>query len=257
MQIKNKKKLLIVFLISIISFNTSVNAEEFNITAKEILVDKENEILIGKESVKAIDSEGNIIRADKITYEKTREFILAEGNVKISDMEGNVLTANKATYDKINELISTFDNTELMLHEGYKLITKNILYNTNKKILNSNDNSIFSDNDGNLIETSMFQYQIKSNLFSSVGRIKITDINKNKYFFKELHIDTQKKEMIGSDVSVILDQESFGVSKDSDPRFVANDIFISKESTNLSKGVFTVCKIKKNKCPPWTLKAKK
>ena len=257
MQIKNKKLLLIVFLISIISFNTSMNAEEFNITAKEILVDKENEILIGKESVKAIDSEGKIIRADKITYEKTREFILAEGNVKISDMEGNVLTTNKATYDKINELISTFDNTELMLHEGYKLITKNILYNTNKKILNSNDNSIFSDNDGNLIETSMFQYQIKSNLFSSVGRIKITDINKNKYFFKELHIDTKKKEMIGSDVSVILDQESFGVSKDSDPRFVANDIFISKESTNLSKGVFTVCKIKKDKCPPWILKAKK
>ena len=257
MQIKNKKKLLIVFLISIISFNTSVNAEEFNITAKEILVDKENEILIGKESVKAIDSEGKIIRADKITYEKTREFILAEGNVKISDMEGNVLTTNKATYDKINELISTFDNTELMLYEGYKLITKNILYNTNKKILNSNDNSIISDNDGNLIETSMFQYQIKSNLFSSVGRIKITDINKNKYFFKELHIDTKKKEMIGSDVSVILDQESFGLSKDSDPRFVANDIFISKGSTNLSKGVFTVCKIKKNKCPPWSLKAKK
>ena len=63
--------------------------------------------------------------------------------------------------------------------------------------------------------------------------------------------------MIGSDVSVILDQESFGVSKDSDPRFVANDIFISKESTNLSKGVFTVCKIKKDKCPPWILKAKK
>ena len=94
MQIKNKKKALIVFLISIISFNTNVNAEEFNITAKEILVDKENEILIGKESVKAIDSEGKIIRADKITYEKTREFILAEGNVKISDMEGNVLTTN-------------------------------------------------------------------------------------------------------------------------------------------------------------------
>ena len=172
-------------------------------------------------------------------------------------MEGNVLTTNKATYDKINELISTFDNTELMLYEGYKLITKNILYNTNKKILNSNDNSIFSDNDGNLIETSMFQYQIKSNLFSSVGRIKITDINKNKYFFKELHIDTKKKEMIGSDVSVILDQESFGLSKDSDPRFVANDIFISKGSTILSKGVFTVCKIKKDKCPPWILKAKK
>ena len=103
----------------------------------------------------------------------------------------------------------------------------------------------------------MFQYQIKSNLLSSIGKIKITDVNKNKYFFKELHVDTKKKEMIGSDVSIILDQETFGVSKESDPRFSANDIFISKGNTNLSKGVFTVCKIRENKCPPWTLKAEK
>ena len=64
--------------------------------------------------------------------------------------------------------------------------------------------------------------------------------NKNKYFFKELHVDTKKREMIGSDVSVLLDQENFGVSAESDPRFVANDIFISKDKSILSKGVFTV-----------------
>ena len=103
----------------------------------------------------------------------------------------------------------------------------------------------------------MFQYDIKNNLFSSIGKIKITDIKKNKYFFKELHINTRNKEMIGSDVSVILDQENFGVSKESDPRFVSNDIFISKNKTNLSKGVFTICKKRDGKCPPWSLKARK
>ena len=82
--------------------------------------------------------------------------------------------------------------------------------------------------DGNLVNVTMFQYLIEKSLFSSIGKIKIIDANRNKYFFKELHVDTEKKEMIGSDVSVILDQESFGLSKDSDPRFVANDIFISK-----------------------------
>ena len=36
--------------------------------------------------------------------------------------------------------------------------------------------------------------------------------------------------MIGSDVSVILDQaKSFGLSKENDPGFVANDIFIYKK----------------------------
>ena len=257
MRTKNRKNLLIIFFLIFFVFNFDLSAEEFNITANEILIDKENEILVGEGSVKAVDSEGRVISADKITYKKLREFLLAEGRVKITDIEGNILTTDRATYDKISEIITTYGNTELVLREGYKLITKNISYDIGKKILSSNSNSIFIDNDGNKIETSMFQYHIADNLFSSVGKIKIIDIKKNKYFLKELYVDTKKNEMIGSDVSVILDQENFGVSKESDPRFVANDIFISKYKTDLSKGVFTVCKKRDGKCPPWTLKAKK
>ena len=257
MRTKNRKNLLIIFFLIFFVFNFDLSAEEFNITANEILIDKENEILVGEGSVKAVDSEGKVISADKITYKKLRKFLLAEGRVKITDIEGNILTTDRATYDKISEIITTYGNTELVLREGYKLITKNISYDIGKKILSSNSNSIFIDNDGNKIETSMFQYHIADNLFSSVGKIKIIDIKKNKYFLKELYVDTKKNEMIGSDVSVILDQENFGVSKESDPRFVANDIFISKYKTDLSKGVFTVCKKRDGKCPPWTLKAKK
>ena len=257
MQIKNKKKILFISILSLFLFNINLNAEEFNITAKEILLDKDNEILIGTGSVKALDSEGKSITADKITYEKKKEFLLAEGNVKISDIDGNIFITNKATYDKIKEIIVTYDYTELILKEGYKLVTKNIYYDAKKKILSSKNDSIFTDTDGNIVETTMFQYKIKNNLFSSLGKIKIVDINKNKYFFKELHVDTKKKEMIGSDVSVILDEESFGLSKENDPRFSANDILITKNNVDLSKGVFTVCKIRENKCPPWSLKARK
>ena len=63
--------------------------------------------------------------------------------------------------------------------------------------------------------------------------------------------------MIGSGVSVVLDQQNFGVSKESDPRFVANDILVSNNKTTMSKGVFTVCQKKDDQCPPWSLKAKK
>ena len=257
MRTKNRKNLLIIFFLIFFVFNFDLSAEEFNITANEILIDKENEILVGEGSVKAVDSEGKVISADKITYKKLRKFLLAEGRVKITDIEGNILTTDRATYDKISEIITTYGNTELVLREGYKLITKNISYDTRKKILRANNNSGFTYNDGIGIETSMFQYHIADNLFSSVGKIKIIDIKKNKYFLKELYVDTKKNEMIGSDVSVILDQENFGVSKESDPRFVANDIFISKYKTDLSKGVFTVCKKRDGKCPPWTLQAKK
>ena len=257
MQIKNRKYSIIVFLLTLFVFNTSLKADEFNITAKEVTIDKENEVIVGKGSVIAEDSEGKIINADKITYEKSREFLLAEGKVKVIDIEGNILTANKVTYDKINEIITTYGYTQLIFKEGYKVITKNILYNIRKKIISSNNDSVFTDNDGNKVETSMFQYNIENSVFSSVGKIKIIDIKKNKYFLKELHVDTKSNEMIGSDISVILDQESFGVSEENDPRFVANDILITDTKTDLSKGVFTVCKKRDGKCPPWILKAKK
>ena len=254
---KNKNiKLSICFLFCIlISF--SVNAEEFNITAKEIVIDKDKEILTGYGSVKATDSEGKVVSADKIVYEKSKEFILAEGNVTVSDSEGNILNTEKATYDKINEIIITYNNTELNFGEGYKLQSKNIYYNTKEKILSSKQNSLFTDLDGNIVETTMFEYHINENLFSSVGEVKVIDMKKNKYFFKELHVDTKKKEMIGSDVSVVLDQKSFGLSEKNDPRFVANDIYLSKNKSDLSKSVFTVCGKRDGKCPPWSIKAKK
>ena len=257
MRIKNKKNLIIICLLNLLLFNPNISAEEFNITAKEILIDKENEIVVGKGSVIAQDSDGKIIYADKITYEKSKEFLLAERKVQIADNEGNILKTDKATYDKINEKIVTYGNTELILKDGYKLVAKNISYNIIKKILKSNENSIFTDIDGNTIETTMFRYDIKNNLFSSIGKIKILDVNKNKYFLKEIHIDTKKREMIGSDISLVLNRKHFGVSEKSDPRFVANDIFVSKNITTLSKGVFTVCQKKEGKCPPWSIKAKK
>ena len=252
MRMKNKFLFLFLF-----AFNSNLNAEEFNISAKEILVDKQNKTIVGIGSVLAIDSEGNRINANKITYIKSKEFISAEGDVRIADINGNILKANKATYDKLNELILTKEKTEILIKNGYKLVTKNISYDTKEKIINSKSNSIFTDKDGNIIETSMFNYNVENNLFSSVGKIKIVDIKKNKYFFKELHVDTKINEMIGSDVSVVLDQETFGVSKESDPRFVANDIFVSKNKTDLSKGVFTICKKEDGKCPPWSMKARK
>ena len=258
MQIKNKKKTLFIFLLFSLFFNMQLNAigEEFNITAKEIIIDKENEILIGTGKVQATDSKGLIINADKITYEKSREFLIAEGSVKVINTDGSIILSSKASYDKPNEIIVTYNNTEVLLLEGYRLVTNSLTYNTFSKLVSSTKKTVLNDSEGNIVETSMFQYHLTNNLFSSVGKIKVVDINKNKYFFKEIHVDTKKREMIGSNVSIILDPENFGTS-DGDPRFVANDVLIKDDIIDLSKGVFTVCKLEKDKCPPWSLKAKK
>ena len=257
MQIKNKIISIIICLLSLFAINLNLQAEEFNISAIEVTIDKKNDILIGKGSVEVTDMEGKLITADKVTYEKSKEFLIAEGSVEVTDNVGNILKTDQVTYDKIKEIIITYGHSIFEISEGYKLISNNILYDATKKIVSSNQNSTLTDLDGNVVTVNMFQYHVEKNLFSSVGKIKIIDESKNKYFFKELHVDTKKKEMIGSDVSVLLDQENFGVSKENDPRFVANDILMSKNKSSLSKGVFTVCQQKEDKCPPWVLQAKK
>ena len=58
MRTKNRMNFTVIFFLIFFAFNFNLNAEEFNITAKEVLIDKENEILVGEGSVIAEDSEG-------------------------------------------------------------------------------------------------------------------------------------------------------------------------------------------------------
>ena len=106
MQIKNSIKFIIFFLLCFFVSNINLNAEEFNISAKEIVIDKDNEILTGTGMVEVIDSDGRIINANKIVYKKTIKFLTAEGDVIINDVDGNILKTNKATFDKLNNFIN-------------------------------------------------------------------------------------------------------------------------------------------------------
>ena len=65
MQIKNKKILITICSLYLFLFNVNLSAEEFDIKAKEINIDRENEVIIGKGSVQAKDSDGkNIFLSD-------------------------------------------------------------------------------------------------------------------------------------------------------------------------------------------------
>ena len=104
MQIKNKIIPIIIFFLSLLTTNLVLYADEFDISASEISIDKENEIITGKGSVEVNDGQGRIIKADNVTYEKKIEFLLTEGSVEFFDTVGNVITADSATYDKKNEI---------------------------------------------------------------------------------------------------------------------------------------------------------
>ena len=62
MQIKNKIILIIVWFLSLVAFNSNLQAEEFDIIASEVLIDEKNNIVIAKGSVEVTDSEGKLMK---------------------------------------------------------------------------------------------------------------------------------------------------------------------------------------------------
>ena len=226
MLIKNRIIFIIVLVFNCLIFNYAISAEELDISASEITIKNEEKLLI------------------------------AEGSVVIIDSQGNIVTTEKAEYDKLNDKLITYQNTKITLKNGYQITSSEVLYDNKNQFIKSNQKTDLIDLDGNYITVDMFEYLLEKNLFSSSGNIQIIDTNKNKYFFNELYIDTKEKKIVGSDIRVSMDQESFGLTKENDPRFVANSALITEEKSTFSNGVFTTCKQRGEKCPPWTLQAK-
>ena len=135
--------------------NSSLQAEEFNIEAKEISVDKKNNIVTGKGSVVVTDQDGITVKADKIIYERSKEFLTAEGSVEVFDADNNLLTTDKATYDKTNEIKNFYDtlSCDLLCVSGGWTPTVHLFTQSRGKL-------IFRDSDATFLPYKSFQNEI-------------------------------------------------------------------------------------------------
>ena len=134
---------------------------------------------------------------------------------------------------------------------------ENEVYDFNKKLINSESDSIITDKYGNEIFIKNFSYNLKKKLISATDDVKIYDVEGNKYFVENVYIDLQNRRIVGDKVKVALDPKSFGLpDEENDPRFAANSILLTENVAELNKGVFTICKLRNEKCPPWSMQAK-
>ena len=124
-----------------------------------------------------------------------------------------------------------------------------------KNIISSKNQTLLKDPDGNQIYLENFEFNINSNIFKSIGLVKIQDKMNNIYEFSQIYIDT-KKEILGTDIKAFLNQEDFKVDQRNKPRVFANSIKIEKNSSSFNKSIFTLCDYRKDdKCPPWTIQS--
>ena len=250
-----KNKLLyLIALFMLISFE--LLAENLNIKSKNITIDKKNSVTIFKDEVYIEDEKKNIIESGYAEYDKKTSLIKLKNNISASDAQGNKFKTNQALYNERLKLFESFGETTITTSGGSVVKTENVVFDNLKGIIFSNKETIVTDFQNNEIMMENFEYQINSNIFKSIGKIKITDKLKNSYEFSQIYLNEKTKEIVGSDAKLYLNQDDFKQNKENKPRIFSNTINISNDKSKFIKSTFTMCDYRKDdKCPPWELSA--
>ncbi len=254
---KSKFILLIIFFKFFLFFN-SIYAENVSIKSQEMSFNKDNEISTFKKNVKIQTEDNSNITSDFAQYNKKLGIITLKGNIIVNDSQNNTIKAEDAEYLENKKILRIIGPAEIITAKNYILNGKDItLDDLNKKIV-SNQKATIIDKDDNKIDLENFEYTKKNNLFKSVGLIKLEDKNKNIYEFSQIYIDTNKKEIFGTDAKSFLNDNNLKINDKNKPRIFSNSIQIDLKKSIFNKSVFTLCDYRKDdKCPPWTIKASK
>ncbi len=251
-----KNRFLFIFLFLI--FCSNIKAENIIIEAKNITLNKNQKSSLFENEVKVETKEGYIIKSDLADYNKETGILILKKNIIGNDKKNNIIKADFAKYNENTQIFLTIGATSIITSENYSIESSDITLNNLTKQIYSKNQTIVTDQDKNKIFADNFEYQTESNIFKSIGNIEIIDNKQNKYEFSQVYIDTQKKEILGTDIKSYINEKSFKVDNRNKPRVFANTFKISEKNTEFTKSIFTLCDYRKNdKCPPWSIQASK
>ena len=185
-----KNRFLFIFFFLI--FNSSIKAENINIEAKNITLNKNQKSSLFKNEVKVETKDGYIIRSDSADYNKETGILILKKNIIGNDEKNNIVKADLAKYNENTKIFLTIGPTSIITSENYSIESSDITLNNSTKQISSKNQTIVTDQDKNKIFVENFEYQTESNIFKSIGNIEVIDIKQNKYEFSQVYIDTKK-----------------------------------------------------------------
>ena len=250
---KNNFKFLFINVF-IFLFNINiVYADDFNFQTSEIIFLENGNLIKAKNGSQVLTNDGVLINSKEFEYDKIKNILTATGDVHIiDDINELTLKASKITYDKNNDIITTDQKTIILVKNQYTINSKNIIFNRKKKEVTSENKTEITDNLDNIFYLDTFKYWIIKKLLNA-NNVKLITITKDEFLFNNAMIDFNTNEIAGKDITINFNTTTFGNS-DNQPRLKGNTIYSNKETTDISKGVFTTCK-KRDGCPPWLISA--
>ena len=119
-------------IIVLIFFSSLAFAENVDISAKNISIDKKKEITIFKDKVIIRDEDNNIVESNYAEYNKKSNFFILRNDIVITDYLGNIFKGDNATYDGNLKLINIKGEGTLLTSENYKINSSDIIINFKK-----------------------------------------------------------------------------------------------------------------------------
>ena len=250
---KNNFKFLFINVFIFLFSTNIVYSDEFNFQTSEIIFLENGNLIKAKNGSQVLTNDGVLINSKEFEYDKIKNILTATGDVHIiDDINELTLTASKITYDKNNDIITTDQKTIILVKNQYTINSKNIIFNRKKKEVTSENKTEITDNLDNIFYLDTFKYWIIKKLLNA-NNVKLITSTKDEFLFNNAMIDFNTNEIAGKDITINFNTTTFGNS-DNQPRLKGNTIYSNKETTDISKGVFTTCK-KRDGCPPWLISA--
>ena len=251
---KNNISFIINFLT--LFFFSSVAAENLFIQSEIINIDKKNQLSIFQNNVVFKTQDNKTIESEYAEYDKQNGLIKLRDKVILIDQNNNIIETEYAEYNENKRQFKSIGQTIIKTYNGYVVNGEDIILNKKKAI--SNKKTTIKDLDENIIYLENFEFLSDENIFKSLGQVKIEDKKNNTYEFSQIYIDTQKKEILGSDIKAFINDDSLKASPLNKPRIFANTAKISEQKSVYGKSIFTMCNYRENdKCPPWSIQSSK
>ena len=237
------------------------NFNNYTIYSDKVIYFKNEEIIKTYIKSKAIYNE-LIVDADNFELNKITNVLTAEGKVEIEDKENDYLiNSDKIDYFMSSEKIFSKNETSGILKSKYKIESSDVLLDRNAKFISSDNFSEILDD--NLQKYTMKQFVyffenefLKAKNLEIISKSDVPKSESDNYKFADGFFDLKNQSFKAAFTEIFLKKNTFN-DEDNDPRLYGISSNSKNQITQVEKGVFTSCKIKNGKCPPWSIQAKK
>ena len=249
------KNNLVILIVNFLFFFSITNSSAFNFETKKIKLIKEKNLIIASEGKAYLSDSDLEIKADKFEYKKDLGILKSNGNgLAIIKTKNINIKFDKSTYNQKNSTLIAEGNIRINeFNKNIYIETQKIFYDKKNNFINSTTKTFLKDNLQNNYTVTSFNFDIEKSILK-LNDLEFIDKEQNIFKTKIAFMNTESGKLFGKDISINLNNSSF--NKENEPRIKGNSLINEKDTTEITKGIFTTCK-KRDGCPPWKITAKK